>query len=75
MSKAALILNLSQCPDMHALLLEAITTLRHAGFDDQAHELHQRGLNIPSWHRMAILVAEYMELDIIVRGNPSDNIL
>lgn len=59
---------------MHALLLEAITTLRHAGFDDQAHELHQRGLNIPSWHRMAILVAEYMELDIIVRGNPSDNI-
>ena len=60
---------------MHALLLEAVTTLRRAGFDDHAHELHQRGLDILSWHRMAILVAEYMELDIIVRANHSENII
>jgi len=42
--------------DQHVLLLEAVATLRRAGLDNQARELHQRALDIPSWHRMAILV-------------------
>ena len=49
-------------------LLAAAAVLRRAGQNDQARELARRGLNTTDWWAMLLLVAEYVDLDIVIRG-------
>ena len=48
--------------DMYEFHLAAIAALRKAGLLDQARELHQRGLDVPSFYHMRELVLEYVTL-------------
>ena len=46
--------------DMYEFHLTAVATSRKAGLLDQARELHQRGLDAPSFYHMWELVQEYV---------------
>lgn len=48
--------------DMYEFHLAAVAALRKAGLLDQARELHQRGLDVPSFYHMRELVLEYLTL-------------
>ena len=48
--------------DMYEFRLAAVAALRKVGLLDQARELHQRGLDDPSFYPMRGLVLEYTTL-------------
>jgi len=48
--------------NMYEFHLAAVAALRKAGFHDEARELHQRGLDMPSFYHMRELVLEYVTL-------------
>ena len=48
--------------DMHEFHRAAVAALRKAGLNEQARELHQRGLTMPSFYHMRELVMEYVNL-------------
>ena len=47
---------------MYEFHLAAVAALRKAGLHDEARELHQRGLDMPSFYHMRELVLEYVIL-------------
>ena len=49
-------------------LLAAAAALRRAGQNPQARELLRRGHDVTGWQSLVLLVAEYVDLDIVIRG-------
>jgi len=67
MTRPLLAIRLRTDQGTRRFLLAAAAVLRRAGQNDQARELARRGLNTTNWWAMLLLVAEYVDLDIVIR--------
>ena len=68
MTSPVLALHLRAHQRERRFLLAAAAVLRRAGQNAQARELLRRGHGVTSWQSLVLLVAEYVDLDIVIRG-------
>ena len=68
MTKPVLAIRLHADQRERRFLLAAAAVLRRAGQNAQARELLRRGHGVTIWRSLVLLVAEYIDLDIVIRG-------
>ena len=49
-------------------LLAAAAALRRSGQLAEAREMLRRGIDVRNWRALLLLVAEYVDLDLVIRG-------
>ena len=49
-------------------LLAAAAALRRSGQLAQAREMFRRGVDVGNWRALLLLVVEYVDLDLVIRG-------